>query len=44
MGKKKVPVLYRAPLPLYSMKVDPDTGLVIKKKNVHGPLNAEPLT
>lgn len=23
--------MYRAPLPLYSVKVDPDTGLVIKK-------------
>ncbi|XP_006806084.1 prolactin regulatory element-binding protein [Neolamprologus brichardi] len=29
MGKKKVPDLYRAPFPLYSVKVDPDTGLVI---------------
>ncbi|XP_061814367.1 guanine nucleotide-exchange factor SEC12 [Nerophis lumbriciformis] len=29
MGKRKVPDLYRAPFPLYSIKVDPKTGLVI---------------
>lgn len=29
MGKKRVPDLYRAPFPLYSVKVDPKTGLVI---------------
>lgn len=29
MGKKRVPDLYRAPFPLYSIKVDPNTGLVI---------------
>ncbi|XP_028280696.1 guanine nucleotide-exchange factor SEC12 isoform X1 [Parambassis ranga] len=29
MGKRKVPDLYRAPFPLYSIKVDPSTGLVI---------------
>ncbi|XP_059195985.1 prolactin regulatory element-binding protein isoform X2 [Centropristis striata] len=29
MGKRKVPDLYRAPFPLYSIKVDPRTGLVI---------------
>nr|XP_046254898.1 prolactin regulatory element-binding protein isoform X2 [Scatophagus argus] len=29
MGKKRVPDLYRAPFPLYSIKVDRKTGLVI---------------
>ncbi|TNN60077.1 Prolactin regulatory element-binding protein [Liparis tanakae] len=29
MGKRKVPDLYRAPFPLYSIKVDATTGLVI---------------
>lgn len=29
MGKRKVPDLYRAPFPLYTIKVDPKTGLVI---------------
>ncbi|KAM9424993.1 guanine nucleotide-exchange factor SEC12 isoform 2-T2 [Pholidichthys leucotaenia] len=29
MGKKRVPDVYRAPFPLYCVKVDPDTGLVI---------------
>ena len=29
MGKRRVPDLYRAPFPLYSIKVDPKTGLVI---------------
>ncbi|XP_054478430.1 prolactin regulatory element-binding protein isoform X3 [Anoplopoma fimbria] len=29
MGKRRVPDLYRAPFPLYSIKVDPTTGLVI---------------
>ncbi|KAF7641531.1 hypothetical protein LDENG_00278450 [Lucifuga dentata] len=29
MGKQRVPDLYRAPFPLYSVKVDPKTGLVI---------------
>lgn len=29
MGKRKVPDLYRAPFPLYSVKVDPGSGLVI---------------
>ncbi|XP_026227728.1 prolactin regulatory element-binding protein isoform X1 [Anabas testudineus] len=29
MGRKRVPDLYRAPFPLYSIKVDPKTGLVI---------------
>lgn len=29
MGKRRVPDLYRAPFPLYSVKVDPITGLVI---------------
>lgn len=29
MGKRRVPDLYRAPFPLYSIKVDPSTGLVI---------------
>ncbi|KAF3691413.1 Prolactin regulatory element-binding protein Mammalian guanine nucleotide exchange factor mSec12 [Channa argus] len=29
MGKKRAPDLYRAPFPLYSIKVDPKTGLVI---------------
>ncbi|CAN9514184.1 unnamed protein product [Ophioblennius macclurei] len=29
MGKKKVPDLYRAPFPLYSIKVDRKSGLVI---------------
>lgn len=29
MGKRRVPDLYRAPFPLYSIKVDPNTGLVI---------------
>ncbi|XP_019947000.2 guanine nucleotide-exchange factor SEC12 isoform X1 [Paralichthys olivaceus] len=29
MGKKRFPDLYRAPFPLYTIKVDPKTGLVI---------------
>lgn len=29
MGKRRVPDLYRAPFPLYTVKVDPKTGLVI---------------
>lgn len=29
MGKRRVPDLYRAPFPLYTVKVDPATGLVI---------------
>ncbi|KAI5606624.1 prolactin regulatory element-binding protein [Silurus asotus] len=29
MGKRKVPDLYRAPFPLYTVKIDPKTGLVI---------------
>ncbi|KAF4087991.1 hypothetical protein AMELA_G00077650 [Ameiurus melas] len=29
MGKRKVPDLYRAPFPLYTVKVDPKTGLII---------------
>ncbi|XP_067094004.1 prolactin regulatory element-binding protein isoform X1 [Osmerus mordax] len=29
MGRRKVPDLYRAPFPLYTVKVDPKTGLVI---------------
>lgn len=29
MGKQKVPDLYRAPFPLYSIKVDPKAGLVV---------------
>uniref|UniRef100_UPI0037E83581 guanine nucleotide-exchange factor SEC12 isoform X2 n=1 Tax=Semicossyphus pulcher TaxID=241346 RepID=UPI0037E83581 len=29
MGKRRVPDLYRAPFPLYSIRVDPKTGLVI---------------
>ncbi|XP_034553814.1 prolactin regulatory element-binding protein [Notolabrus celidotus] len=29
MGKRRVPDVYRAPFPLYSVKVDPKTGLVI---------------
>ncbi|XP_017293979.1 prolactin regulatory element-binding protein [Kryptolebias marmoratus] len=29
MGKRRVPDLYRAPFPLYTIKVDPATGLVI---------------
>ncbi|XP_061571327.1 prolactin regulatory element-binding protein [Cololabis saira] len=29
MGKRKVPDLYRAPFPLYAIKMDPTTGLVI---------------
>ncbi|XP_068188869.1 guanine nucleotide-exchange factor SEC12 [Antennarius striatus] len=29
MGKRKHPDLYRAPFPLYAVKVDPETGLVI---------------
>lgn len=29
MGKRKVPDLYRAPFPLYSVKLDPNTGLII---------------
>lgn len=29
MGKRKVPDLYRAPFPLYSVKVHPSSGLVI---------------
>ncbi|KAK2854699.1 hypothetical protein Q7C36_006568 [Tachysurus vachellii] len=29
MGKRKVPDLYRAPFPLYTVKIDPKTGLII---------------
>lgn len=29
MGKQKVPDLYRAPFPLYTVKIDPKTGLII---------------
>ncbi|CAL1610798.1 unnamed protein product [Knipowitschia caucasica] len=29
MGKRKVPDLYRAPFPLYSVKVDPGSGLIV---------------
>ncbi len=29
MGKSRVPDLYRAPFPLYSVKVDPKSGLVM---------------
>lgn len=29
MGRRKVPDLYRAPFPLYTIKVDPRTGMVI---------------
>lgn len=29
MGKQRVPDLYRAPFPLYSVKIDPKTGLII---------------
>lgn len=29
MGKRKILDVYRAPFPLYSVKVDPKTGLVI---------------
>lgn len=29
MGKRRVPDLYRAPFPLYTVKIDPTTGLVI---------------
>ncbi|KAK5892875.1 hypothetical protein CesoFtcFv8_013222 [Champsocephalus esox] len=29
MGRRRVPDLYRAPFPLYTIKVDPRTGLVI---------------
>ncbi|XP_056458861.1 prolactin regulatory element-binding protein [Gadus chalcogrammus] len=29
MGRRKVPDLYRAPFPLYTVKVDPKSGLVI---------------
>ena len=29
MGRRKVPDLYRAPFPLYTIKVDPKSGLVI---------------
>ncbi|KAM9807339.1 prolactin regulatory element-binding protein isoform X1 [Syngnathus typhle] len=29
MGKRKVPDLYRAPFPLYSIKIDPKAGLVV---------------
>ncbi|XP_061632150.1 prolactin regulatory element-binding protein [Phyllopteryx taeniolatus] len=29
MGKRKVPDLYRAPFPLYAIKVDPKAGLVV---------------
>jgi len=29
MGKSKVPDLYRAPFPLYTIKVDPSTGVII---------------
>lgn len=29
MGKRKVPDLYRAPFPLYTVKIDPNTGLII---------------
>ncbi|XP_077567948.1 guanine nucleotide-exchange factor SEC12 [Stigmatopora nigra] len=29
MGKRRVPDLYRAPFPLYSIKIDPKAGLVV---------------
>ncbi|XP_072534937.1 guanine nucleotide-exchange factor SEC12 [Salminus brasiliensis] len=29
MGKRKVPDLYRAPFPLYTVKIDPKTGLIL---------------
>ncbi|KAL0984639.1 hypothetical protein UPYG_G00144570 [Umbra pygmaea] len=29
MGKRRIPDLYRAPFPLYTIKVDPKTGWVI---------------
>ncbi|XP_030640313.1 guanine nucleotide-exchange factor SEC12 [Chanos chanos] len=29
MGKRRMPDLYRAPFPLYAIKVDPNTGLII---------------
>lgn len=29
MRKRRMPDLYRAPFPLYSIKVDPEMGLVI---------------
>uniref|UniRef100_A0A3B1IFR3 Prolactin regulatory element binding n=1 Tax=Astyanax mexicanus TaxID=7994 RepID=A0A3B1IFR3_ASTMX len=29
MGKRKVPDLYRAPFPLYTVKIDPKTGIVL---------------
>ncbi|XP_060778243.1 prolactin regulatory element-binding protein [Neoarius graeffei] len=29
MGKRKVPDLYRAPFPLYAVKIDPKTGFII---------------
>lgn len=29
MGRRRTPDVYRAPFPLYSVKVDPKTGLVI---------------
>ncbi|KAJ7985674.1 hypothetical protein DPEC_G00354510 [Dallia pectoralis] len=29
MGKRRIPDLYRAPFPLYTIKVDPETGWVI---------------
>ncbi|XP_026857426.2 prolactin regulatory element-binding protein [Electrophorus electricus] len=29
MGKRKAPELYRAPFPLYTVKIDPKTGLII---------------
>lgn len=29
MGRRKVPPLYRAPFPLYTVKIDPKTGFVI---------------
>ncbi|XP_016342366.1 prolactin regulatory element-binding protein-like [Sinocyclocheilus anshuiensis] len=29
MGKRRAPELYRAPFPLYTVKIDPQTGLII---------------
>lgn len=29
MGKRKVPDLYRAPFPLYTVKIDPNTGFIV---------------
>ncbi|KAL7874533.1 hypothetical protein SRHO_G00055030 [Serrasalmus rhombeus] len=29
MGRRKVPDLYRAPFPLYTVKIDPKTGLIL---------------